>query len=251
MSDDLNYKLYGEFGDRYDLHTPPHHYVHDHAFVIKQACGVGGEGRLLDLGCGTGVLLEKALAAGLDPLGIDSAPKMIECARARVGRNRVQLLPMQELEHEQVFDCLVSLSWSLNYCRDLDELRDVFRRCYRMLRPGGGLVLQVAHAPSAATEMPSFNVDLESGPGGPEDIVLHYRFWSDGPQKLLAEYEFECVSTAEHFKERHELRVADVRLLTSILAEIGFVNIEMLDSWRGEAFLHSISPFVLARRSLR
>jgi SAM-dependent methyltransferase len=250
MSEDHTYKLYGEFGDRYDMHTPPSHYDHDHAFVIKQACSLGGEGRLLDLGCGTGVLLEKALAAGLDPLGIDSAPKMIERAQARVGEHRVQLLPMQELKHEEVFDCVVSLSWSLNYCRNIDELRDVCRRCHCLLRPGGGLILQVAHAPNASSEKPSFSVDREAGPGGPEDIVLRYRYWSGGPRTMLAEYEFECVSTGEHFEECHELGVADVELVTSVLAEFDFDDIEMLESWRGEPFAGSISPFVLARRRL-
>lgn len=249
MSEGRNYRLYGEFGDRYDLHTPPHHYVHDHAFVIERARSFGGEGRLLDLGCGTGVLLEKALAAGLDPIGIDSAPKMLECARARVGEHRAQLLPMQALTDEQAFDCVVSLSWSLNYCRDLDELRDVLRRCHRALRPGGGLIVQVAHAPNAGSGATSFNIDREFGPGGPEDIVLRYRFWAGGPQTMIAEYEFECVSTGEHFEEKHELSVADVNLVTMSLSRFGFDDIEAIESWYGEPFGHSISPFVIARRS--
>lgn len=248
MSEDRSYRLYGEFGDRYDLHTPPYHYVHDHAFVIERARGFGGRGRLLDLGCGTGVLLEKALAAGLDPVGIDSAPKMLECARERVGEHRAQLLPMQALTYEQVFDCVVSLSWSLNYCRDLDELRDVLRSCHHALRPGGGLIVQVAHAPNAGSEVPPFNVDREPGPGGPEDIVLRYRFWAGGPQTMIAEYEFECVSTGERFEEHHELSVADVNLVTMSLSRFGFDEIEALESRKGEPFRYSISPFVLARR---
>jgi SAM-dependent methyltransferase len=243
------YKLYGEFGDRYDLHTPPHHYLHDHAFVIERAQACGGAGRILDLGCGTGVFLEKAVAAGLDPLGIDSATKMLELARSRVGERRVRLAPMQSLDAKSEFDCIVSLSWSLNYCRDLDELRDVLRRCHRALRPGGALIVQVAHAPHAAPTTPAFNIDREPGPGGQEDIVLHYRFWAGGSQTMMAEYAFECVSSNEHFTEVHELRVADAQLVASCLRELDFEEVELLESWRMEPFERSFSPFVIARRA--
>lgn len=248
MSEELTYKLYADFGDFYDLHTPADHYIHDHAFVIERAISFGGKGRILDIGCGTGVFLEKALAAGLDPVGIDPAPKMLERARERVGKDRAQLLPMQALGYEQTFDCVVSLSWSLNYCRDIKELKDVLRRCHRALRPGGGLILQVAHAPNARQDTPPFSFDCEAGPGGPEDIVLRYRFWAGKPRTMFAEYEFECASSGSYFKERHELGVADVGLVAASLPEIGFEEIETLDSWRGEPFERSISPFVIARR---
>ncbi|WEZ86638.1 class I SAM-dependent methyltransferase [Pseudomonas sp. NyZ480] len=248
MSDDRTYKLYGEFGDRYDLHTPPHHYADDHGFVIERARGLKGQGRMLDLGCGTGILLEKALQAGLDPVGLDSAPRMLELAQARVGTERAQLRRMQELDLNQQFDCIVSLSWSLNYCRGVAELRDILLRCHHMLRPGGGLILQVAHAPNAQQNKPPFTVDRELGPGGPEDIVLSYRFWSDGAETMLADYRFECISTAEHFEERHELSVANVQLFTSLLNDLDFSEVEVLDSWRGEPFDRAISPFVAARR---
>ena len=97
------YRLYQDYAHRYDLHTPPGHYKHDHAFVLEQVKrAVPGGGRLLDVGCGTGQFIEAALALGIDACGLDAAPGMVEAAIARLGPDRVRLERMQELsEHGQ------------------------------------------------------------------------------------------------------------------------------------------------------
>ncbi|EAA3799278.1 class I SAM-dependent methyltransferase, partial [Salmonella enterica subsp. enterica] len=81
------------------------------------------------------------------------------------------------------------------------------------------------------------------------DIVLGYCFWSEGAETMIADYNFKCISTGEQFEERHELRVANVGIVTSVLSELGFSDIVITDSWRGEPFSSSISPFVVARLS--
>lgn len=202
---------------------------------------------MLDVGCGTGVFLEKALAAGLDPIGLDSAPAMVEQAVKRVGAARVWERPMQAIDIEGELDAVVSLSWSMNYCRDEAELEDVLARCRRGLRPGGVLILQVAHAPHAAGSPPPFMVDREPGPGGAEDIEFRYRFWAQDARTMVAEYQFECVSSGERFAEVHELRVADAVRVGEIARDVGFSGIELLDDHRGQAFARSISPFMLGR----
>lgn len=245
----MSYQLYDEFGDLYDLHTPSSHYEHDHKFVIAYAKKQGGEGRFLDIGCGTGVLVEKAMEAGLLPIGLDPAAKMVAIARQRIGEENILLARMQELDVNSQFDCIASLSWSINYCRDTEELRDVFSRCYRALKPEGGIILQVAHAPNAPSIQPDFNIDSEYGPGGENDIQLRYRFWSAGSSELFAEYQFECVSTDQKFEEIHSLHVANAQLVAEVLEQVGFQSIAILEDWHGRDFEKALSPFVIAKVS--
>ena len=84
----MSHALFGLLADRFDWHTPPHHYQDDHAFVLK---ALGKPGLILDIGCGTGVFLEKALSAGFNVIGIDAAPEMVSVAANRIGKDRVRI----------------------------------------------------------------------------------------------------------------------------------------------------------------
>src|SRR5260370_20283756 len=62
--------------------------------------------RILDLGCGDGVLSEKIVAAGAEVVAIDAAPDMVAAARAKGIDARV--MPGQGLTFEQEFDAVFS-----------------------------------------------------------------------------------------------------------------------------------------------
>lgn len=97
--------------------------------------------RLLDIGCGTGVLLAEAasLAPGIIAVGVDICPEMLGVARLRCHTGislvvaDVERLPFPSAS----FDTVVSSS-SFHYWSDpakgLDEI-------FRLLRPGGRLVI--------------------------------------------------------------------------------------------------------------
>lgn len=242
----MRYELFGNAADRYDWHTPPQHYQHDHAFVLSRlpapAC------RVLDVGCGTGVFLEKAVAAGFDAVGIDAYPEMVSLASRRVGGERVRVERMQDLTERSAYDAVVSLSWSFNYVSSFDEAREVLRRFFDALRPGGQLILQIAHGPNATG---SLNEDREPGPDGtPDDVLFLYRFYPAPGQhgELRAQYVYGCKSRKELVSEEHWLAAADAHEVASTASDIGFQNVELLDSWRGELLNRSISAFLLASR---
>jgi SAM-dependent methyltransferase len=198
---------------------------------------------MLDVGCGTGVLLEKALALGIDARGIDAADGMVAAARARIGEERVRQLAMEELDESGTVDAVVSLSWTLNYVRREGDLSQVLARLRGVLRSGGLLIAQIAHAANTDGE---WMEDVEPGPGGANDVWFRYRFLAGAGDVLTASYQYRCASLGEELTEEHVLRVADSRRVAALAAEAGFESICLLNSWREEPFSGSACPLLVA-----
>lgn len=242
----MTYELFGRAADRYDWHTPPHHYQHDHAFVLSRL--PAPPCRVLDVGCGTGVFLERAVASGFDAVGIDASSAMVSVASRRVGPERARVGRMQEIAERGAYDAVVSLSWSFNYVGSFGEAGGVLGRFFEALRPGGRLILQVAHAANATGAL---SEDREPGPDGEADDVLFlYRFYIVPGRvgELRAQYVYGCKSRGELVCEEHRLCAADAREVAAEATAIGFLDVEVLDSWRGEPLDQSVSAFLLATR---
>ena len=73
--------------------------------VLKLLAPSAGE-RILDLGCGDGVLTEKIVAAGASVVAVDAAPDMVATARARGIDARI--MRGQHLIFDHEFDAVFS-----------------------------------------------------------------------------------------------------------------------------------------------
>jgi trans-aconitate methyltransferase len=93
--------------------------------------------RILDLGCGDGVLTEKIVAAGATAVAVDAGPDMIAAARARGLDARV--MDGQKLTFEGEFDAVFSNA-ALHWMRDQQA---VLAGVHRALKPSGRFVAEM------------------------------------------------------------------------------------------------------------
>jgi SAM-dependent methyltransferase len=107
--------------------------------VLERLLGAGS-GRLLDLGCGTGVAIPVLERLGWSVVGVDVSEEMLERARRRgaeVLRFDGRTLPFEDAS----FDAAVAI-WIHT---DVDDFPATMREAARVLRPGAPLVCIGAH----------------------------------------------------------------------------------------------------------
>jgi SAM-dependent methyltransferase len=112
--------------------------------VLELLAPLAGE-RILDLGCGDGVLTEQMVAAGCRVVGVDGSPAQVAAARAR-GLD-AHVMDGQALTFEDEFDAVFSNA-ALHWMKRAD---DVIRGVHRALRAPGRFVGELGGEGCVAT----------------------------------------------------------------------------------------------------
>lgn len=98
-----------------------------------ELCALPPGSRVLDLGCGPGASLGLLRERGYDGLGLDRSAPLLAEAALPVLRGDVHALPLEDSRLDGILcECVLSLA------RDKAA---VLGECFRVLRPGGRLVL--------------------------------------------------------------------------------------------------------------
>ena len=116
--------------------------------VFELLVGEAGltQGRVLDVGCGTGRLVGALAERGVDAAGVDVSPEMLAVARRKLPRStfaeaRAEQLPFSEAAFDRVVFSLVV---------HLIDRPEAFAEAYRALAPGGTVAIVTFDRPHFA-----------------------------------------------------------------------------------------------------
>ncbi len=110
---------------------------------IHRNIGRSSPGRLLDIGCGPGLYIERLAALGYDCVGLDFSPASIEYARSRLGEAaRLIQGDVRRTDFGHGFDAAMMLFGEINVFSP-EECRNLLDKAFQALKPGGTLLLEV------------------------------------------------------------------------------------------------------------
>ena len=146
----------------------------------------GLNGRVLDYGCGPGILLEKLLKRGTNCEGADTSPDSLGVAARRLGENaaRCPLTLLKDLPSsipDNSFDVVFFVE-TIEHILPA-EIPQTLAELQRIVRPGGHVVVSTPHAEDLKA---SHSVCPECG--GRYHKMQHMSSWTSGTISAAMEY---------------------------------------------------------------
>jgi SAM-dependent methyltransferase len=206
----------------------------------------GPDGRVLELGVGTGRLAVPMSDAGLRVVGIDASEAMLAKLAERDSARRVESLlgdMVDELPDGPYDAVLVAYNTIFNLTGDGEQQR-VFRQVAERLSPNGVFVVE-AFVPDFGDDDGSSEVSVRSMAA--DHVVLSVSV--NRPEAQLAEGQFVQFTEAGGVRLRPwSIRWATPGQLDDMAAAAGLSLIQRMDDMTGAAFTHDSAQHVSVYR---
>lgn len=221
-----SYQKFAQVYDRLMTDVPYDAYVE----LITQYAPATSYSKLLDIGCGTGVMLEKLLRIGYEVTGLDISEEMLAIAVERLSEAGLFAplfaMSMSELEGFDNFDVAIIPIDSLNYVIEEQEVQETFKRIYESLRTGGQLLFDV-HSISYVEDY------IAGSPFTYDDGELVYVWHAEeGPYEHSVVHDLTFFVENDsglyvRFDEQHVQRTFPIEYYVDLLQSIGFHSIKV------------------------
>jgi SAM-dependent methyltransferase len=232
-------------------------YIHDSGYggfaaaaapVLLDALRAAGleRGRVIDLGCGSGILSAAVAAAGYDIVGFDISRDMLALARQRLPQAQFK---MQSLFAADIPPCVAvaAVGECCNYLFDEGNtdaaLHRLFRRIFHALSAGGLFLFDVA-GPGRVLGRGSLRTFREGG-----DWAVLVTTEEDRQRRLLTRQITSFRKVGRHYRRSHEvhrLRLLPRAEVARQLRKLGF-RVRIVNAYAALRFPPGYAGF-LARK---
>lgn len=185
--------------------------------------------RLMDIGCGTGVLSVSFAKAGYEVIGIDLSESMLTVAQSRSTEQNTDITfvcqSMTDIDGVSDVDVAVIAIDSLNYLETLEEVEQTFLQVYSALNEEGQLFFDI-HSEY------KMNHIFPDGPFTYEDEQVAYIWNTEQGEEEYSIYHditFFVRDAAsgyyERFEESHYQRSFPLEVYIKLLERVGFSRV--------------------------
>lgn len=117
--------------------------------------------KILEIGCGSGMLARRFLDGGYDYLGLDLFNEMLKIARREVKSDRFIQCDMRNLPFDQKFDAILITGRSLAYVSENKGILDTLEGVHKSLKENGLFVFGVFEASQIFDNFGDFEQNIE------------------------------------------------------------------------------------------
>jgi SAM-dependent methyltransferase len=227
------------FDDRYPL-LYRHRDEREARQLLEQIARIGslGEGRLLDLGCGTGRHLRALHEQGVRGIGLDYSWPLLRRARESGCTDSLVRADMRRLPFRSgSFGWVLMMFTTFGYFVSDEENRRLLESVAGLLRPGGRLVLDYLNANTLRASL------VERSHRAIPGYRVEERRWIDASGPFVRkETRLEPTGSGNPRLYRERVRLYEPRELERMLAAVGFTSAARLGDYDGRAFDEEVSP---------
>lgn len=189
-------------------------------------------GRILDLPCGHGRHCVPLAQAGFEVVGLDLSPVFLgvaaQAARGeslplRLGRADMRWMPLATA----TFDAAICMFTSLGYFDTDEEHLGVLREFARVVRPGGGFVLDLANIDAVRRQRPTAQWSKNG-------VEVRSRYAFDESTRRAATYRLVTFADGRTAHYESSVRLFEAEEIGGLLAAAGFGITRCYGSYAGE-----------------